>query len=129
MPANDRQVGGSHYNKDGEQHWDRMYRLYGRGYFVGCATKYIERYHLKNGKQDLDKAIHFIEKLRELEYPEPKCTCGSAENPTRIVHLPNCALLNVIVKFCECRSPINMEGYCSICKKPISDNYVVRDTI
>lgn len=69
MNANDRQVGGDHYNKEGEQHWDRIYRLYGRGYFVGCATKYIERYHLKNGKQDLEKAIHFIQKLMELEYP------------------------------------------------------------
>lgn len=72
MGANDRQVGGNHYNKDGEQHWDRIYRLYGRGYFVGCATKYLERYPDKNGKQDLEKAIHFIEKLMELEYDKPK---------------------------------------------------------
>lgn len=69
MSANDKQIAGDHYRqKDGEQHWDRIYRLYGRGYFVGCATKYIERYHLKNGKQDLEKAIHFLEKLIELEY-------------------------------------------------------------
>lgn len=67
MSANDIQIGGGHYNKDGEQHWDRMWRLYGRGYFVGCATKYIERYHLKNGIQDLEKARHFIDKLIELE--------------------------------------------------------------
>lgn len=71
MSANDRQVGGAHYfNLTGEQHWDRIYRLYGSGYFVGCATKYIERYHLKNGKQDLEKAIHFLQKLIELEYPK-----------------------------------------------------------
>lgn len=67
MSANEKQVGGDHYAKDGEQHWDRMWRLYGRGYFVGCATKYLERYHLKNGVQDLEKAKHFIEKLIELE--------------------------------------------------------------
>ena len=72
MSANEKQVGGDHYNKEGEQHWDRMFRLYGRGYFVGCATKYIERYHLKNGKQDLEKAMHFIQKLIELEYDQPK---------------------------------------------------------
>ena len=70
MSANEKQVAGNHYNKDGEQHWDRIYRLYGRGYFVGCSTKYIERYHLKNGKEDLEKAIHFLQKLIELEYPE-----------------------------------------------------------
>ena len=67
MSANDKQVGGQHYQQGGEQHWDRMWRLHGRGYFVGCATKYIERYHLKNGVQDLEKAKHFIEKLIELE--------------------------------------------------------------
>lgn len=67
MAANDRQIGGDHYKTGGEEHWDRMWRLYGRGYFVGCATKYIERYHKKNGVQDLEKAVHFISKLIELE--------------------------------------------------------------
>lgn len=74
MKANDRQIGGDHYKKageTGEEHWDRQYRLFGRGYFIGCSTKYIERAHLKNGRPDLEKAIHFIEKLLELEYPEP----------------------------------------------------------
>ena len=70
MAANDRQIGGKHYNKDGEQHWDRMWRLYGRGYFVGCITKYAERYHLKNGIQDLEKSVHFLQKLIELETKE-----------------------------------------------------------
>lgn len=65
--ANSRQVGGDHYKKGGEEHWDRIWRLYGRGYFVGCITKYVERYHLKNGLQDLEKAKHFLEKLIELE--------------------------------------------------------------
>lgn len=82
MSANERQVGGGHYNKEGEQHWDRIYRLYGRGYFVGCATKYIERYHLKNGKQDLEKAIHFIQKLMELEYPLEAESPHPVERPT-----------------------------------------------
>jgi hypothetical protein len=56
--ANDRQVGGTHYKIKGEEHWDRIWRLYGRGYFVGCATKYLERYHEKGGIQDLDKSLH-----------------------------------------------------------------------
>lgn len=73
--ANSKQIGGGHYREvaeqtGGEQHWDRMWRLYGRGYFVGSATKYTERYHLKDGKRDLEKAIHFLQKLIELEYPE-----------------------------------------------------------
>lgn len=66
--ANSYMHGGNHYRETpGEQHWDRVWRLYGRGYFVGCATKYLERYHMKNGVEDLQKAIHYIQKLIELE--------------------------------------------------------------
>lgn len=67
MSANNMQIGGDHYKHGGEEHWDRQWRLYGRGYFVGCITKYVERYHAKNGIEDLRKAAHFIEKLIELE--------------------------------------------------------------
>lgn len=67
MSANERQIGGNHYKKGGEEHWDRQWRLYGRGYFVGCITKYVERYPEKNGIQDLEKAKHFLDKLIELE--------------------------------------------------------------
>lgn len=67
MKANERQIGGDHYKKGGEEHWDRQWRLYGLGYFVGCITKYVERYHDKNGIQDLEKAKHFLDKLIELE--------------------------------------------------------------
>lgn len=65
MSANDKCP--SHYTGEGEQHWDRCWRLYGRGYFVSSATKYAERYHKKNGLDDLKKAIHFLQKLCELE--------------------------------------------------------------
>ena len=48
----DHQVGGDHYRKvSGEQHWTRIYRLFGPGYFIGCITKYVERYKEKGGKQ------------------------------------------------------------------------------
>lgn len=68
MSANDEQVGGDHYKiETGEQHWDRQFRLFGAGYFVGSITKYVERYNSKNGIEDLKKAKHFIEKLIELE--------------------------------------------------------------
>ena len=70
--ANDRQVGGNHYKTGGEEHWDRQYRLFGPGYFIGCITKYVERYQRKNGYQDLLKAQHFLEKLIEIEGAKPK---------------------------------------------------------
>lgn len=68
MSANETQVGGDHYRKKaGEQHWDRQWKLHGPGYFVGCITKYVERYRDKNGVEDLEKARHFLDKLIELE--------------------------------------------------------------
>jgi len=70
--ANKIQVGGRHYQTNGEQHWDRMYRMFGPGYFIGCITKYVERYQRKNGYEDLLKARHFLDKLIELEGMKPK---------------------------------------------------------
>lgn len=65
--ANQKQVGGTHYKRGGEEHWDRVDRL-NLNYFQGCATKYIERCYLKgNPIQDLNKAIHYLEKLIEIE--------------------------------------------------------------
>lgn len=72
--ANERQIGGEHYKKhgaSGEQHWDRVWRIYGKEkayvYFVAAITKYVERYRDKNGIQDLEKARHYLDKLIELE--------------------------------------------------------------
>lgn len=64
MTANETQVGGSHYDNI-LQHWDFV-PLMGLGYFEGQITKYVTRARLKNGIQDYDKAIHFVDKLYEL---------------------------------------------------------------
>lgn len=62
---NDIQIGGSHYNKDGEQHWDRAWRL-GWDFYQYQITKYVERWKAKNGLEDLKKAQHFLNKYVEL---------------------------------------------------------------
>lgn len=64
MGANERQVAGSHY-RAGIQHWDLM--AHNRvGYFEAQITKYITRWKKKNGVQDVEKSIHYFEKLTEL---------------------------------------------------------------
>lgn len=69
--ANDRQVGGEHYRKDSvEQLWDRIWRKFGPGFFIGNILKYVERYKDKDGIKDLEKAKHYLEKLIELETAE-----------------------------------------------------------
>jgi hypothetical protein len=68
--ADDKQVDGSHYQTQGEQHWNMMWRLYREAWFVGNITKYVLRYRRKNGIRDLLKAQHYLEKLLELENAE-----------------------------------------------------------
>lgn len=80
MPANDSQVGGEHYQAS-FQHWDFI-TLSGLGYLEGCATKYITRWRDKNGAQDLQKATHYLQKLREV------ATEGRVKPPAPIASLP-----------------------------------------
>lgn len=63
MSANTRQVGGSHYQA-AVQHWDLVIRNH-VGYAEGCSTKYLTRWKKKNGLEDLNKAVHFLDKLIE----------------------------------------------------------------
>ena len=65
MSANDHQVGGHHYRKDGNQHWD-IVASHDLDYFQGQITKYVMRWKRKNGVEDLRKAQHFLEKYIEL---------------------------------------------------------------
>lgn len=68
MAANDRQVGGDHYKKGGEEHWDRAWRLK-YDPFQYIITKWVERWRDKNGLQDLEKARHALDKYIELNTP------------------------------------------------------------
>jgi hypothetical protein len=70
MSANNRQVGGSHYQQ-GEvpQHWDVVIAL-NWDYLLGAATKYLWRLGRKGDTdkaiEDIGKAIHYLEKKQEL---------------------------------------------------------------
>lgn len=63
--ANDMQVGGTHYRSE-YQHWDFVANALGYRYFEGNATKYVARWRKKNGVADLEKALHYLNKLMEL---------------------------------------------------------------
>lgn len=66
MSANDKQVGGEHYAGE-YQHWDLVADL-SMNYYQGNASKYITRAYKKNGRQDLEKAVHYMQKAVELEH-------------------------------------------------------------
>ena len=63
----DKQIGGQHYQK---------FKIQSSKFVVenellypeGCAIKYIIRHRMKGKRQDLEKAIHFIEMIIERDY-------------------------------------------------------------
>ena len=65
--ASEKQVGGDHYKEMAIQPSEFIYRN-GLNWLQGNAIKYICRHNRKHGAQDLDKAIHYLELLKEWEY-------------------------------------------------------------
>lgn len=67
MSANDIQIAGDHYKRfKGCEPWD-VITAWELGYLDGTALKYIARWRHKNGVEDIKKAIHFLQKLVEVE--------------------------------------------------------------
>ena len=65
----DKQIGGSHYQ--GMRIQPSQFVIENKMLFPeGSAIKYICRHSKKDGKQDLLKAIHFIEMIIERDYSE-----------------------------------------------------------
>ena len=63
--ANEAQVGGNHYKTKAIQPWDYIVSN-NLGYLEGCIVKYVSRYKEKGGVQDLEKAVHYLQKLIEV---------------------------------------------------------------
>ena len=61
------QVGGSHYKGMAIQPVEFCMRN-NLNFCQSSAIKYICRYKNKNGAQDIDKAIHFLQILKQIEY-------------------------------------------------------------
>ena len=58
-----RQVGGTHYqpSEGGVGHWDYC-DFQNVPYLESASTKYLSRWRNKNGIQDLEKSLHYLEK-------------------------------------------------------------------
>lgn len=77
MSTFDKQVGGDHYQKFAIQptvflqaNADML------GWCESNAIKYACRHKFKNGRQDIEKAIHYLEMILEKEYPEDARASG-----------------------------------------------------
>ena len=71
MSAYDKQVGGSHY-KNMKIQPSKFINDNKLLFAEGNAIKYICRHAHKGGKEDLKKAIHYIEMIIERDYEDTK---------------------------------------------------------
>lgn len=64
------QVGGSHYKELAIQpaEYCQRNRI---PYCESSVIRYVTRHREKNGREDIEKAIHCLQLLLELEYPQP----------------------------------------------------------
>jgi hypothetical protein len=69
MSAFDSQIGGKHYKSFKIQPVEFIH-INGLGYIAGNIIKYVCRYKIKNGIEDLRKARHYIDMLIESELKE-----------------------------------------------------------
>lgn len=67
MSALDKQVSGGHYKSLKIQPIEFIHAN-GIPFAEGSVIKYVTRHRAKNGAKDLEKAIHFLRLLLELEY-------------------------------------------------------------
>ena len=65
--ALDRQVGSTQHYKDFKIQPVEFITANKLSFIQGNVIKYICRYDKKNGKEDIDKVIHYCELLKELE--------------------------------------------------------------
>ena len=63
----DTQVGGSHYKDFAIQPTEYCIKN-NLGFAEGCVVKYVTRHRFKNGKEDIEKAIHYLEMILEEGY-------------------------------------------------------------
>ena len=69
MKASDKQIGGLHYRQLAIQPTEFIHRN-NLGFIEGNVIKYVCRHQEKNGKADLEKAIHYLQLLIEYEYEQ-----------------------------------------------------------
>ena len=80
MRARDRQEGGNHYHKSDVQLVDYLIPN-NIPFCEGSVMKYVARHREKNGKEDLLKAIHYIEMIMEAEYPNERTKTADEAYP------------------------------------------------
>jgi len=69
MTALNKQVSGTHYKELAIQPIEYIHAN-GLDFFQGNVVKYVTRHKAKNGKADIEKAIHYLEMILQFQYGE-----------------------------------------------------------
>lgn len=69
VTATDRQIGGDHYKSLKIQPIEYI-DANNMPYLEGNVVKYVTRHASKNDVQDIDKAIHYLELIKQMRYAE-----------------------------------------------------------
>lgn len=93
------QIGGDHYKNTPSQHWNLVITTR-MGYFEGQITRYISRWRKKDGIQDLQKALHYIYKLIEVNNGGMRMGGG----------IGSLSMRTEVTKFIAANSLSNIEG-------------------
>jgi hypothetical protein len=100
MKASDKQVAGTHYRNLSIQPSEFIQRNQ-LNWCEGNAIKYLCRHRNKNGRQDIEKAIHYLQLLIEWEYPDAPSRPSVAAPATDGVPAVECGLYRDHPPACE----------------------------
>ena len=79
LMSDKKQVGGSHYSDLSIQPTEYIQKN-NLTFIEGNIIKYVTRHRHKNKKEDLLKALHYLQQLIEYEYPEKKHPWDNGES-------------------------------------------------
>lgn len=119
MKATETQVGGNHYKSMKIQPVE-LFALTRCTAFQANIWKYITRYKQKNGKQDIEKAIHYAQLALELH-----CD-GKLDSTSKYCVDEFCAINKLssdISLIVNCAAEDNYSGVIQKCKKLIAREY------
>lgn len=119
MKATETQIGGNHY-KSMKMQPVELFALTRCTAFQANIWKYITRYKQKNGKQDIEKAMHYAQLALELN-------CNGSLDITSRRHIAEFCCINelpsAISTIITYAAGDNYSGVIHVCKKLIAKEY------
>lgn len=113
------QIGGNHYKNLQQQPIEFIVKA-NLSFIQGNIVKYVTRYKDKNGKQDIEKCIHYANLAIDLEFPHHNCILPLAYSYCHVNKLGT--LPSKIIMCCVQEDYLGVIRYCkALIKAEYSD--------